>query len=110
MGKKIAENCEGFPLMVVTIASHLSKAEKTPEYWEDIAKKGNSVFRDAYDEISEVLFPSYNYLPQHLKMHFLCLRVFPQDYEIPTSKLINMLIVEGFLEPYKSQTLEEYVI
>lgn len=47
--------------MVVTIASHLSKTEKTPEYWEDIAKKGNSVFRDAYDEISEVLFPSYNY-------------------------------------------------
>lgn len=36
-GKKIAENCEGLPLTIVKVASILSKAEKTTEYWNSVA-------------------------------------------------------------------------
>lgn len=68
--EKIAKNCEGLPLMIVTVANLLSKAEKTLEYWNEVAEKRNSLFVDAYNAILEVLL-SYNYLPHHLKMFFL---------------------------------------
>ncbi|KAL7114957.1 hypothetical protein ACP275_04G153800 [Erythranthe tilingii] len=99
-GKKIAENCEGLPLTIVTVADTLSKGEKSTEYWNEVAAdKRNAVFVDAYDEMFEVLYPSYAYLYQHLKPCFLYMGVFRQNHEISRSKLVNLLIVEGFLEP-----------
>lgn len=96
--KKIAKKCEGLPLMIVTVASYLSNAEKTPEYWTEVAEKKFSVFVYAYTDISKVLFPSYEYLPQYLKVLFLYIGAFPQEYEISRLELINLLTVEGFLE------------
>ncbi|XP_057797280.1 probable disease resistance protein RXW24L [Salvia miltiorrhiza] len=70
----------------------------------------NSVFTDAYNEISKVLFPSYDYLPQYLKMPFLYIGVFPLDYDIPISKIINMLANEGwFHNTNTKQSLEDFV-
>ncbi|KAI3464150.1 hypothetical protein Pfo_020813 [Paulownia fortunei] len=109
-GKKIAKNCEGLPLTIVTVADLLSKAEKTPEHWNKVAEKQNSVFMDAYDQMSKVLLPSYEYLPQHLKACFLYMGVFPQNYEIPRSKLIKLWIAEGFLEPNPSRTVEDFAV
>ncbi|XP_047947696.1 putative late blight resistance protein homolog R1A-10 [Salvia hispanica] len=98
---EIAKLCEGLPLMIVTVADSLSKSQnRDPVYWNEVAKKRNSVFTDAYDEISKVLFPSYNYLPQSLKMPFLFMGVFPQDYDTPPSKIITMLNAEGLLPAY----------
>ncbi|XP_057789229.1 putative late blight resistance protein homolog R1C-3 [Salvia miltiorrhiza] len=108
---KIAKNCEGLPLVIVTVADILSKAQNTdPIYWEDVAEMRNSVFTDAYNEISKVLFPSYDYLPQYLKLPFLYLGVFPPDYDIPISKIMNMLATEGwFQNTKKEQSLEDSV-
>ncbi|KAI3464145.1 hypothetical protein Pfo_020808 [Paulownia fortunei] len=105
-GKKIAENCEGLPLTIVTVADLLSKAEKTPEYWNKVAEKENSVFMEANDQMLKVLLPSYNYLPQHLKACFLYMGVFPENSEIPHSKLIKLWSAEGFLEP----NLEDFAL
>ncbi|KAL8530008.1 hypothetical protein ACS0TY_007182 [Phlomoides rotata] len=101
-GKKIAKNCEGLPLTIVTVARFLSKAPMDPEYWYEVAEKKNSVFTDAYDEMSKVLYPSYKYLPQLLKACFLYMGVFDEKYEIPRSNLINMWISEGFVEPQRA--------
>ncbi|KAI3464143.1 hypothetical protein Pfo_031293 [Paulownia fortunei] len=109
-GKKIAENCEGLPLTIVTVADLLSKAEKTPEYRKKVADKENLVFKDANDQMSKVLFPSYRYIPPHLKTCFLYMGVFPQNYEIPRSKLIKLWSAQGFLEPYPSKTLEDFAM
>ncbi|XP_042011891.1 probable disease resistance RPP8-like protein 2 isoform X2 [Salvia splendens] len=46
-------------------------------------------------KISKVLLPSYRYLPERLKMLFLFIGVFPQDYYTPISKIILMLKAEG---------------
>ncbi|XP_012853771.1 PREDICTED: putative late blight resistance protein homolog R1A-10 [Erythranthe guttata] len=109
-GKKIAENCEGLPLLIITVANILSEADKTPEYWRKAADRDNSVFMDANDQImSKVLFSSYEYLPQHLKACFLYMGIFPQNYEITRSKLINLWSAEGFLEHSAMQCLEELV-
>ncbi|XP_047954107.1 uncharacterized protein LOC125200513 [Salvia hispanica] len=56
LGEEIAYKCEGLPLMVVTVAKLLSKEDKTPKYWtEVVVKKHNSVFVDAYNQISEAM-------------------------------------------------------
>ncbi|KAL7153491.1 hypothetical protein ABFS83_04G172400 [Erythranthe nasuta] len=108
-GKKIAENCEGLPLLIVTVAKLLSETDKKPDYWNKVAEKENSVLMDANDQILEVLFSSYEYLPQYLKACFLYMGVFPQNYEISRSKLVKLWISEGFLEPItSSRTVESF--
>ncbi|XP_047955127.1 putative late blight resistance protein homolog R1B-12 isoform X2 [Salvia hispanica] len=96
---KIAKLCEGLPLLILTVADILSKSEQNrdPTYWNEVAERRNSVFTDAYNRISKVLFPSYEYLPQRHKMPFLFMGVFPQDYHTPPSKIIDMLTAEGLL-------------
>ncbi|EYU29848.1 hypothetical protein MIMGU_mgv1a017879mg [Erythranthe guttata] len=97
-GKKIAENCEGLPLTIVTVANILIEAEKTLEYWNKVAaEKQNSVYKDAYDQMSNVLYPSYDYLPQHSKACFLYMGAFTQNYEVTPYQLINLWSAEGFL-------------
>ncbi|XP_012847814.1 PREDICTED: putative late blight resistance protein homolog R1B-8 [Erythranthe guttata] len=102
-GKKIAENCEGLPLTIVKVAQILSESDKTAEYWNEVgADKRHSVYVDAYDRMYKVLYPSYDYLSQELKPIFLYMGVFPQNYEIPRSKLAKIWDVEGFCVGYQS--------
>ncbi|EYU17730.1 hypothetical protein MIMGU_mgv1a001240mg [Erythranthe guttata] len=97
-GKKIAENCEGLPLTIVTVANILSKADKTLAFWNTVAdEKQNWVYRDAYDQMSKVLYPSYDYLDQHLKACFLYLGAFAQNNWVYGSQLSNVWSAEGFL-------------
>ncbi|XP_057810280.1 disease resistance protein RPP13-like [Salvia miltiorrhiza] len=109
LGKKIAKKCEGLPLMIVTVAELLSKADMTPEYWTEVLEQHSSVFVDAYNKISEVLFPSYDYLPQHLKMLFLYMGAFPPYIDILTPTAPNNLLsAEGFLEPTGEESFEDF--
>ncbi|EYU34507.1 hypothetical protein MIMGU_mgv1a004969mg [Erythranthe guttata] len=102
-GKKIAENCEGLPLTIVKVAQILSESDKTAEYWNEVgADKRHSVYVDAYDRMYKVLYPSYDYLSQELKPIFLYMGVFPQNYEIPRSKLAKIWDVEGFCVGHQS--------
>ncbi|EYU17685.1 hypothetical protein MIMGU_mgv1a023037mg [Erythranthe guttata] len=98
-GKKIAKNCEGLPLTIVTVGEILSKADKTIAYWNEVADdKQHSVYKDAYDQMSNQLYPSYDYLEQHLKACLLYGGAFPQNYAMPLEYLINLWSVEGFLD------------
>ncbi|XP_057763648.1 putative late blight resistance protein homolog R1A-10 [Salvia miltiorrhiza] len=108
LGEKIAKKCEGLPLMIVTVAELLSKADKTPEYWTEVLKQHSSVFVEAYNRISEVLFPSYDYLPQHLKMLFLYLGAFPPYIDlIDPVMLKDLFSAEGFLEQIGEESFED---
>ncbi|KAL8494355.1 hypothetical protein ACS0TY_025244 [Phlomoides rotata] len=60
-GNKIAEKCDGLPLTIVMIADLLSKVPES--LWIDVATKTkHKLFVDAYDQISQVLNPSYEIL------------------------------------------------
>ncbi|XP_057786909.1 putative late blight resistance protein homolog R1A-10 [Salvia miltiorrhiza] len=111
-GRKIAEKCDGLPLTIVKVAHLLSGAEKTVEYWNEVAtQEKHQLFRAAYDEVSKVLYPSYENLPQHLKMCLLYVGVFPQKDEIPTSKVINMWLAEGLLlQQNKAKSLRKHAL
>ncbi|KAH6761558.1 hypothetical protein C2S52_018991 [Perilla frutescens var. hirtella] len=108
IGRKIAANCEGLPLLIVAVANLLSREERKPEYWREVAEKKNSVFMDAYGSISKVLYSSFEYLAQVLRPYFLYMGVFPRNYEIPKSKLVTLWAAEGFPEPLGWQTANDY--
>ncbi|XP_047956584.1 probable disease resistance protein RF9 isoform X1 [Salvia hispanica] len=105
--------------MIVTVADLLRKANKgtgeelnksTQEYWTEVAEKHqNSVFADAYNRISKVFFPSYDYLPQILKMLFLYLRAFPSYTNFKPDKVIWYLSAEGFCEQIGKKNLDEVI-
>ena len=97
MGEKIAEKCEGLPLIIIH------------KYWTKVAEKQhNSIFVDAYDQIEEVLRPSYEYLPQYLKMFFLYFGAFPPYRNLLLHiNLICCISAEGFLEPSGTQILKD---
>ncbi|KAG8379223.1 hypothetical protein BUALT_Bualt07G0066200 [Buddleja alternifolia] len=106
-GKKIAENCEGLALAIITI-SNLCKADKTPEYWKKIAEDENSLVVSAEDDspLSKVLYKSYEHLPPNLQKYFLYMGVFPRKTNIPTSKLTKLWVAEGFVEASQLESLE----
>ncbi|KAH6772019.1 hypothetical protein C2S51_010423 [Perilla frutescens var. frutescens] len=109
-GRKIAENCEGLPLLILKVADQLLNVEMSEECWNNVASgKQKSIFLNAHDQISKALLPSYESLPQHLKACFLYLGLFRNDYEIPAYRLTNLWTADGFLEPNSSQTIEDFV-
>ncbi|XP_042064217.1 uncharacterized protein LOC121807947 isoform X2 [Salvia splendens] len=108
IGKKIAENCEGLPLLILAVADFLSKSEKTLEQWNKVAEKNNQNVMNAQIEISKGLLPSYEALPQQLKVCFLYMGVFPRNHEIPTSTLMKLWFADGFIEPIFSQTTKDF--
>ncbi|KAL0421973.1 UNVERIFIED_CONTAM: putative disease resistance protein [Sesamum latifolium] len=55
---------------------------------------------------SNILSLSYNHLPNHLKPCFLYIGAFPEDYEIRSSRLINLLVAEGLVRPISDKSLE----
>ncbi|XP_073280463.1 putative late blight resistance protein homolog R1A-3 [Primulina huaijiensis] len=107
IGKSIARNCKGLPLAVIVMAG-LLKANKTREYWENIAENVNvaSTVNDD-DRYSGIFSLSYSNLSHQLKSCFLYMGVFPEDYEIPVKKLIKLWVADGFLEPVEPKSLEE---
>jgi hypothetical protein len=62
--------------------------------WEDIAKSNLS---EAKEEVLPILKLSYMHLSPEMKQCFAFCAVFPKDYEIEKSKLIQLWIANGFI-------------
>ncbi|KAL4571223.1 hypothetical protein LXL04_017976 [Taraxacum kok-saghyz] len=106
IGMEIAEKCEGLPLAIV-IAAGLVKTELSVRWWLQIAGSLRSfMFRDP-SQYMDTLALSYNHLPPHLKSCFLFVHVFPEDYNIPVTKLIWLWIAQGFIHQTGSKVLED---
>uniref|UniRef100_A0A3Q7FHS0 Disease resistance protein winged helix domain-containing protein n=1 Tax=Solanum lycopersicum TaxID=4081 RepID=A0A3Q7FHS0_SOLLC len=78
-------------LTISVIAAHLSKVDRTLESWKDVART-----------LSEVLLViqinAYHHLPIHLKPCFLSMACLPEDFQVDTRRLIQLLwIAEGFI-------------
>ncbi|CAA3031201.1 late blight resistance homolog R1A-10 [Olea europaea subsp. europaea] len=99
VGRNIAKNCQGLPLLIVVIAGLLAKDNKPLDYWEYVAANLSSIIAEKDDHCTEILTLSYNNLPPHLKPCFLYMGAFPENYEIPVSRLIKLWVAEGFVNP-----------
>ncbi|KAG8390041.1 hypothetical protein BUALT_Bualt01G0041900 [Buddleja alternifolia] len=106
VGSEIAQSCGGLPLAIILVGGILNKVRRSRDHWRDVAKNIKSIVATQNDQCLEILYLSYNHLPRHLQMCFLYMGVFPEDYQIPVSKLIWLWAAEGFLKPCTNESLE----
>nr|XP_043609801.1 putative late blight resistance protein homolog R1B-16 [Erigeron canadensis] len=105
-GRVITTKCDGFPLAIV-IASGLLKNNLSNDWWGQIAEKLNLFMVSNPDQYMDSLALSYNDLPPHLRPCFLFFGSFPEDYEVPVTKLILLWIAQGFIDQSGSKTMED---
>ncbi|GAB4837421.1 hypothetical protein Ancab_039600 [Ancistrocladus abbreviatus] len=101
LGRAMSEKCDGLPLGVVTLAG-LLRTKDTYE-WERVSRTFNSILLNDQGpqqygrSIYQALTLSYYDLPHYLKLCFLYLALFPEDYKIPAKRLTRMWVAEGFV-------------
>ncbi|KAG7950871.1 hypothetical protein I3843_13G137800 [Carya illinoinensis] len=94
VGLKIVEKCSGVPLVIKTIGSLLSLKDSEAE-WVSFEK--NKLPETKENTILPTLKLSYDQLPSHLKQCFAYCSIFPKDYVMKKSRLINLWIAQGFI-------------
>ncbi|KAL0464126.1 UNVERIFIED_CONTAM: putative late blight resistance proteinR1B-16 [Sesamum latifolium] len=110
IGRLIAKGCGGLPLAISVAAGILAKVDRTRYQWEKIATNISLAVTTNDKQFSKILSLSYDHLPCHLKACFLYMGGFPEDYDIPVSKLTKLWVAEGFLKlngPKSSEELAE---
>ncbi|KAG2725844.1 hypothetical protein I3760_01G085100 [Carya illinoinensis] len=97
LGKKMVRYCKGLPL-AINVLGGLLATKQTLEEWNQVHRNVKSYIHQQDGlPISIVLGLSYDDLPSHLKLCFLYLGHFPEDFEIRTTMLIQMWVAEGLI-------------
>ncbi|CAF1726253.1 unnamed protein product [Brassica oleracea var. botrytis] len=102
MGKKMMEHCRGLPLAIRVLGGLL--AEKyTIHNWERLSLNVGShlvgrTSDDNNNSLNHILSLSFEELPVYLKLFFLYLAHFPEDYEINVEDLSYYWAAERILE------------
>ncbi|XP_040993755.1 putative disease resistance protein RGA4 isoform X2 [Juglans microcarpa x Juglans regia] len=99
VGKEIVRKCEGVPLIIITIGRLLYFKNSETEW---LSFMNNELSRIHLNEEADILATLklliYDQLPQHLKQCFAYSCLFPKNYEIDKSTLINLWIAQGFIK------------
>ncbi|XP_065635041.1 disease resistance protein RGA2 [Quercus suber] len=96
IGKEILKKCAGVPLAIKTIGG-LLYFKKTEMEWLSFKINELSKIRQNESDILPTLKLSYDLLASHLKQCFAYCSLFPKDYKIDKSSLINMWMAQGFI-------------
>ncbi|PSR91695.1 Disease resistance protein [Actinidia chinensis var. chinensis] len=109
LSRDILRRCEGLPLAIVAISGLLSTKEKSMEEWERISRSLGAELEgnEKLTSMSRILSLSFFDLPWNLKLCFLYLSIFPEDYSIDHWRLIRLWVAEGFVEAKDGMTVEE---
>ena len=108
LGEQMAAKCGGLPLALVVMGGLVSQKQRSITEWQRVSE--SMVWQDEYEgqNCMRILALSYADLPYDLKLCFLYLSAFPEDYEIKSDRLIGLWIAEGFIaERGDGLTLEE---
>ncbi|KAJ4724319.1 Disease resistance protein [Melia azedarach] len=105
VGREMVQKCRGLPLAIIVLAGLLSIKE--PEEWDEVRQHIWQRLRDDSIHINYLLALSFNDLSHQLKLCFLYLGLFPEDYEINVEELIRLFVAEGFIAPHETQTMED---
>ncbi|KAG2403996.1 putative disease resistance protein [Vigna angularis] len=114
LGREMVAKCGGLPLAIIVLGGLLATKESVSE-WEKIHRHLSSYLIGAKvrdrRRLDEVLDLSYQDLPCQLKPCFLYLSQFPEDYEIPKTKLLQLWVAEGVVssqyESDRDETMED---
>ncbi|WVZ02317.1 hypothetical protein V8G54_023123 [Vigna mungo] len=98
-GKQMVQSCRGLPLSIIVLGGLLAKKEKSDREWSKVVGHVNwYLTRDETQVKDIVLKLSYDNLPRRLKPCFLYLGLFPEDFEIPVTPLLQKWVAEGFIQ------------
>ncbi|KAM3268211.1 hypothetical protein P3S67_031761 [Capsicum chacoense] len=107
VGEKIAQKCDGLPLVLDLIGGVISRKEKKEALWLEVVNNLSSfIFKDE-EEVMKFVQSSYDHLSDHLKPCFLYLASYPKDEDIKISKLKYLWSDEGLVEPTDLKSVEE---
>ena len=97
LGEQMAAKCGGLPLALVVMGGLVSQKQRSIAEWQRVSE--SMVWQDEYEgqNCMRILALSYADLPYDLKLCFLYLSAFPEDYEIESDRLIGLWIAEGFI-------------
>ncbi|XP_044469567.1 disease resistance protein RPP13-like [Mangifera indica] len=105
LGKEMLQKCGGLPLAIVLLGGLLSK--KSAQEWRLVhGHMWQHLNRDSDNHINYLLSLSFSDLPYQMKLCFLYMSQFPEDFEIPVMKLIHLLVAEGFI-PRNREIMED---
>ncbi|XP_017641147.2 putative disease resistance protein At1g50180 [Gossypium arboreum] len=98
LGKDMVYSCRGLPLAIIVLGGILATKSSIHE-WQIVHKNAKSYLKKGKgaQQIEHVLALSYDDLPPYLRPCFLYLSQFPEDYQIPTEKLIQLWVAEGIV-------------
>ncbi|KAM3206362.1 hypothetical protein ACQJBY_061821 [Aegilops geniculata] len=107
--KLILKKCDGLPLAISTIGGFLATRPKTAIEWRKMHGRISAELEINPDlrTIKTVLMRSYDGLPYHLKLCFLYMSIFPEDYIIKRKRLVRRWIAEGYCKEMHGMTAEE---
>jgi hypothetical protein len=109
LGRQIAEGCRGLPLSIVVLAGRLAKMDKSMHIWSKFVGDVTSLL-NSYEDTTicqKILSLSYTDLPEHLKPCFLYFGIYPEDFEIQVSRLIDLWVAEGFIQRTSNRLPED---
>ncbi|KAK8973570.1 hypothetical protein V6N11_030760 [Hibiscus sabdariffa] len=110
--RKMVQRCPKLPLAIVALGKILAEKKNSLTGWHQVSDNVESSLRNAKVKeltLEQVLALSYDDLPCHLKSCFLYLSHFPEDYEIETYRLIELLVAEGIAPTEKKGEIAEDV-
>ncbi|XP_008245344.2 PREDICTED: putative disease resistance protein At1g50180 [Prunus mume] len=117
LGMEMLQHCKGLPLAITVLAGLLNRKDTVDE-WTTVHKNidayirrgtdlGSNSIGEGYEGVSWWLELSYDSLSYHLKLCFLHLAHFPEDYEIPVSTLTKLWMAEGFISFAPAKEMED---
>ncbi|KAG4120780.1 hypothetical protein ERO13_D11G165000v2 [Gossypium hirsutum] len=111
LGREMVGSCAGLPLAIIVLGGLLATKETVNE-WDKVHRNiklhlARSKESGRQAKLSEVLALSYHELPYQLKPCFLHLSQFPEDFEIPTKKLVRQWVAEGFVSSQDEVEVDE---
>ncbi|KAG5255236.1 NBS resistance family protein [Salix suchowensis] len=117
LAEAVARECQGLPLALITIGRAMA-CMKAPEEWHlaiDVLQKSAAEFPVMGDEVFPLLKFSYDNLrnlrklrKQEIQTCFLYCSLFPEDFQINKTKLIDYWIGEGIFDGLAATTAENW--
>ncbi|TYH46635.1 hypothetical protein ES332_D11G351600v1 [Gossypium tomentosum] len=98
LGEDIVKHCAGLPLAIIILGGILATKYPSLTEWLKVSANVKSYLNNNKCEVlRDVLALSYDDLPPYLRPCFLYLSHFPEDYEIPVDRLIQLWVAEGIV-------------
>ncbi|CAN4101964.1 unnamed protein product [Withania somnifera] len=107
VGKEIAQNCKGLPLVADLIAGVIAGLEKKKTVWLEIQSNLSSFILNSEVDVMKVIELSYDHLPVQVKPCFLYLVSYPKDTSLEVKELKEKWHAEGLVERTEMKSVEE---